>query len=67
MKRLVLVILALALLAVIPSAMSASGASTTPKPTVVLVHGAFADASSWSSVISRLQKDGYPVIAPATG
>ncbi|MFI1864674.1 alpha/beta fold hydrolase [Streptomyces jumonjinensis] len=36
------------------------------KPTVVLVHGGFADASaSWSGVIKRLQRDGYPVIAPA--
>ncbi|WP_439673997.1 alpha/beta fold hydrolase [Embleya sp. MST-111070] len=36
-----------------------------PKPTVVLVHGGFADASNWNGVISRLQKNGYPVIAPA--
>jgi pimeloyl-ACP methyl ester carboxylesterase len=35
------------------------------KPTVVLVHGAFADASGWAGVITRLQDDGYPVIAPA--
>ena len=34
-------------------------------PTVVLVHGAFADASGWDSVIKRLQRDGYPVLAPA--
>ena len=40
-------------------------ASGTDKPTVVLVHGAFADASSWSGVITRLQRHGYPVIAPA--
>jgi pimeloyl-ACP methyl ester carboxylesterase len=33
--------------------------------TVVLVHGAFADASSWSGVISRLQEQGVPVTAPA--
>ena len=33
--------------------------------TVVLVHGAFADASSWNGVITRLQIDGVPVIAPA--
>lgn len=31
--------------------------------TVVLVHGAFADGSSWGSVISSLEKDGYNVIA----
>ncbi|WP_394841729.1 alpha/beta hydrolase [Pendulispora brunnea] len=35
------------------------------KPTVVLVHGAFADSSSWNGVVSRLQQRGYPVIAPA--
>ncbi|MET8328551.1 alpha/beta hydrolase [Streptomyces sp. NPDC005181] len=35
------------------------------KPTVVLVHGAFVDASSWNGVIKRLQHDGYPVVAPA--
>ncbi|OQR62877.1 alpha/beta hydrolase [Streptomyces maremycinicus] len=33
-------------------------------PTVVLVHGAFADAASWSGVISELQGHGVPVIAP---
>ncbi|WP_206735086.1 alpha/beta hydrolase [Bosea sp. Tri-44] len=35
------------------------------KPTIVLVHGAFADGSSWNGVISRLERDGYPVIAAA--
>src|SRR4029077_17653177 len=39
----------------------AQGAST--KPSIVLVHGAFADASSWSKVIPILQKDGYYVTA----
>jgi pimeloyl-ACP methyl ester carboxylesterase len=34
------------------------------KPTVVLVHGAFADASGWNDVATRLLRDGYPVIAP---
>jgi pimeloyl-ACP methyl ester carboxylesterase len=33
-------------------------------PNVVLVHGAWADGSSWSAVIERLQVDGYNVIAP---
>jgi pimeloyl-ACP methyl ester carboxylesterase len=36
----------------------------TTKPTVVLVHGAFADASGWASVVERLQRRGYEVIAP---
>ena len=40
--------------------------STNPgMATVVLVHGAFADASSWTGVITRLQDKGVPVTAPA--
>src|SRR5712671_7068238 len=34
------------------------------KPTIVLVHGAWADGSSWSAVIESLQADGYTVTAP---
>jgi pimeloyl-ACP methyl ester carboxylesterase len=34
-----------------------------PKPTIVLVHGAWADASSWAKVTGRLQDDGYRVLA----
>jgi pimeloyl-ACP methyl ester carboxylesterase len=33
--------------------------------TIVLVHGAFADASSWKGVVERLQKEGHTVVAPA--
>jgi pimeloyl-ACP methyl ester carboxylesterase len=33
-------------------------------PNIVLVHGAWADGSSWSAVIERLQADGYRVTAP---
>jgi pimeloyl-ACP methyl ester carboxylesterase len=42
----------------------AAGANAA-KPTVVLVHGAFADSSSWNGVISRLTKEGYTVVAAA--
>lgn len=35
------------------------------KPTIVLVHGAFADGSSWNGVIQRLQQQDYTVVAPA--
>src|SRR5438105_706286 len=42
-----------------------SQATSNPRPTVVLVHGAFADASSWNGVIERLQAQGVPVTAPA--
>ncbi len=39
------------------------GAADTSKPTIVLVHGAFADGSSWSRIIPMLDADGYNVIA----
>ncbi|MFD4633490.1 alpha/beta fold hydrolase [Streptomyces sp. NPDC058284] len=38
--------------------------STSTTPTVLLVHGAFADAASWTGVITELQNDGIAVIAP---
>jgi pimeloyl-ACP methyl ester carboxylesterase len=34
------------------------------KPTIVLVHGAWADASSWDAVTRSLQSQGYQVLAP---
>lgn len=40
-------------------------AGAPEKPTIVLVHGAFADASSWNGVIARLERDGFKVIAAA--
>ncbi|MCO8273693.1 alpha/beta hydrolase [Actinoplanes sp. TRM 88003] len=47
---------------------ASASAATKPgqaKPTVVLVHGAWADSSGWDGVTSRLLDKGYPVIAPA--
>jgi pimeloyl-ACP methyl ester carboxylesterase len=35
------------------------------RPTVVLVHGAFAESSSWDQVIDRLEDAGHPVVAIA--
>jgi pimeloyl-ACP methyl ester carboxylesterase len=35
------------------------------RPTIVLVHGAFAESSSWNGVIGLLEKDGYTVVAAA--
>jgi pimeloyl-ACP methyl ester carboxylesterase len=37
--------------------------SKEQQPTIVLVHGAFEDASIWSGVIPRLQREGLPVVA----
>jgi pimeloyl-ACP methyl ester carboxylesterase len=46
-----------------PSTVAASSRSHRAKPTVVLVHGAWADASGWNGVVTRLQDDGYAVAA----
>ncbi len=44
--------------------LASSGASAqTVKPTIVLVHGAWADSSSWNGVVDLLLKDGYAVTA----
>jgi pimeloyl-ACP methyl ester carboxylesterase len=40
-------------------------ARSSAKPTVVFVHGAFADASGFGAVTARLQRRGYTVISPA--
>ncbi|WP_285410660.1 alpha/beta hydrolase [Pseudomonas sp. FR229a] len=55
-----------ATLALTAAMFGATAAFAAPvKPTVVLVHGAFADSSSWNGVVKILEKDGYPVIAAA--
>jgi pimeloyl-ACP methyl ester carboxylesterase len=38
---------------------------SSSRPTVVLVHGAFADSSSWNGVIAQLAADGHRVVAVA--
>ncbi|MGJ6969004.1 alpha/beta fold hydrolase [Streptosporangium sp. G11] len=48
------------------SAASSPKTASAPKPTVVLVNGAWSDPASWSGVIKRLQTKGYPVTAPPT-
>ncbi|MFJ7049733.1 alpha/beta fold hydrolase [Streptomyces sp. NPDC101112] len=47
-----------------PSSVSSRSGGGT-RPTVVLVHGVFADASGWNEVAARLLRAGFPVIAPA--
>jgi len=51
--------------AFLTSSANAQPTVKTVKPTIVLVHGAFADAESWNGVTIRLIHAGYPVIAPA--
>ena len=68
--RKTLIALALGMLTML--ALNASAQSSGPagpkaanKPVIVLVHGAFADASSWNGVARMLRKDGYCVVAAA--
>jgi pimeloyl-ACP methyl ester carboxylesterase len=49
----------------VASPVAAADAPAPAKPAIVLVHGAFADSSSWRGVIDRLQHDGYRVFAAA--
>ena len=60
MFRLAIAAVAAALL--LPAA--GASARTNPKPTIVMVHGAFADASGFGAVTNRLQDRGYTVISP---
>ncbi|QKJ18965.1 alpha/beta fold hydrolase [Microbacterium hominis] len=46
-----------------PAPTTVAAAKGTPKPTIVLVHGAFADSSGWNLVAPALQTAGYPVLA----
>jgi pimeloyl-ACP methyl ester carboxylesterase len=75
-QRLRLIIIATALAVATVVALSSQAAFARPagsrafhwsgehKPVIVLVHGAWADASSWDRVIRRLQNDGFTVYAP---
>ncbi|WP_127502901.1 alpha/beta fold hydrolase [Actinoplanes solisilvae] len=56
---------ALAALTIGPAQSASAQENRAAKPTVVLVHGAWADSSSWNEVIPRLEADGYPVVAVA--
>jgi pimeloyl-ACP methyl ester carboxylesterase len=51
--------------AIIATLLLSGSALAASKPTIVLVHGAFAESASWDGVASKLLKDGYPVIAVA--
>ncbi|CAM5446179.1 alpha/beta hydrolase [Streptomyces spiroverticillatus] len=48
-----------------PAAADKGATVEGPKPTVVLVHGAFADSTSWNDVVRELRHDRYPVVAVA--
>ena len=68
-RRMIAMISALALVGLVwigggGHAAATRQAGLEPRPTIVLVHGDWADASSWNDVIRRLQHRGFPVVAP---
>ncbi|MEV4010751.1 alpha/beta hydrolase [Nonomuraea angiospora] len=63
-RRLMMGALTTVAIGLLPAA-TAAAADRPAKPTIVLEHGAFADASSWNAVIEVLHADGYPVVAAA--
>jgi pimeloyl-ACP methyl ester carboxylesterase len=58
------VLLATAGLASSAHASAATATTSGPKPSIVLIHGAWADSSSWDAVVGQLQHDGYTVYVP---
>ena len=68
-KLALLLTLVVAVLAVLDRSGTATGelnAGHGPKPTIVLVHGAWADSSGWNDSIKKLQGKGYTALAVAT-
>lgn len=51
--------------AILATLLFTTTAEAASKPTIVLVHGAFAESASWDGVAEKLLKDGYPVVAVA--
>jgi len=60
----VLALIAIALVLAEGSASAKAQPAAGARPTIVLVHGDWADASSWTSVLERLRDRGYTVVAP---
>jgi pimeloyl-ACP methyl ester carboxylesterase len=58
------ILLSIVVLTILVAPVLAQEGDNDVKPNIVLVHGAWADGSSWSAVIERLQTAGYNVIAP---
>jgi pimeloyl-ACP methyl ester carboxylesterase len=63
----VIALLAALVAMAVPASAATAGHRPHPhhaKPTIVLVHGAWADGSGWTKVVERLQRAGYPVRVP---
>ena len=56
--KLALIGAVLSLALVVATAGSSTSQASDPKPTIVLVHGAWADSSGWNASVEQLQKQG---------
>jgi pimeloyl-ACP methyl ester carboxylesterase len=65
MHRFIMGVLLAAALLTTASVSAQTAPASAQKPTIVLVHGAFAESSSWNPVIQKLLNDGYTLIAVA--
>jgi pimeloyl-ACP methyl ester carboxylesterase len=63
----IILAIALALLASLPGIALAQRADAASRPTIVLVHGAWAGPAGWNDVVARLHKDGYATSTPTLG
>src|SRR5438552_15862978 len=63
--RLMLVTAAILILSVLPATARANSSET--RPTIVLVHGAWASPPGWDMVVAGLQKDGFTTVTPTLG
>lgn len=64
--KLALIGAVLSLALVVATAGSSTSQASDPKPTIVLVHGAWADSSGWNASVKQLQEKGYTALAVAT-
>jgi pimeloyl-ACP methyl ester carboxylesterase len=65
MKAIKHIALALSIVGAAATLPASAAPAAATKPTVILVHGAFADSGSWNGVAARLRADGYTVIGAA--
>jgi pimeloyl-ACP methyl ester carboxylesterase len=69
LPRLVILIATVLMLSALSAAATTkhAEASTSEKPTIVLVHGAWAGPSGWDQIVAGLNKDGYATVTPTLG
>jgi pimeloyl-ACP methyl ester carboxylesterase len=63
----IVMLAALVALALLPTAATAQRVDAASRPTIVLVHGAWAGPAGWDDVVAGLRKDGYATSPPALG